>query len=129
MLGWDKIFDPINKMQIKSITDSVFRFSAMLFAFSLIAAMFKTYPWVIISLFTAAFTSLFFALYHFNYHSKRNPDYLRSETFQQNKQIIDILGDKDNILNPNVREFKYISSPYSKENKDGLKHQLGEHNK
>jgi energy-coupling factor transporter transmembrane protein EcfT len=127
MVGWHKIFESISKMQIKSITDSLFRLTMIIFLFALIAGIFKAESWLTISFLSIGFLVLIFSLFHYNYHSKRNPDYLRSEPYQQNKQIIDLLGDKDNSLNPNMKDLKYIASPFSKQIEDKPHHDLGEH--
>lgn len=61
------------------------------------------------------------------YFAKKNPDYLRSESFQIQKQSIEILGDKENQMNPNVKNIIYIASPFSsKELNEENKNKFGE---
>lgn len=113
MIGWAKILDQISKVQIKSITDPLFRYSAILFGLGTITAIFKTDAWVTITLFAIGCLLLIVGLAFFIYFGVKSPDYLRSETFQLKKQTIELLGDKENTMNPNVKELKFIASPYA----------------
>lgn len=126
MMGLPKIIGQINKMEIKSVTDSPFRYGLFMFLFGTFAAIFKTDAWVVIVLFSVGGLLELFALIFYTYYGIKNPDYLRSEAYQQNKQIIEMLGDKENQQNPNVGDLKYIPSPYSHQITDGIKHELGE---
>lgn len=49
------------------------------------------------------------------YFVKINPDYLRTEDFQLRKQSIEMLGDKDNQQNPQLKNIIHIASPYSRQ--------------
>jgi hypothetical protein len=110
-----KIFDQVSRIQIKSITDSLFRYGLYLFALATVSSIFKTPIWVSILLFSVGGLFELIGLIFYIYFSIKNPDYLRSESFQISKQSIEMLGDKDNTMNPNVKSIIYIASPFSKE--------------
>lgn len=115
MVAFGKIFEQINKMQVKSITDPLFRYSAIMYALGVITAVCKASDWVTIFLFVVATFLVVLAIGFYWYHTIKSPEYLRSEMYQQNKQIIDLLGDKENSVNPNLGDLKYIASPYSRQ--------------
>lgn len=114
-IGLTKILDQISKFQIKSITDSLFKYGLYLLALSVLASIFSNVVWVTIALFAVGAVFEFMGLIFYVYFAKRNPDYLRSENFQIRKQSIEILGDKNNHFNPNAPNITFIAShsPYS----------------
>lgn len=110
-----KILDQVGKVKIKSVTDSLFRFGIWLIGFGTTSAIFKAQTWVAIFLFSLGGIFLVVGLYFFWYFAKRNPDYLRSEIYQLRKQSLELLGDKDNMGNPNLQDIPLITSPYDEE--------------
>ncbi len=110
-----KIFEQVNKIQVKSITDSLFKYGLFIFALGTATAIFETAIWVTILLFSVGGLFVMVGLVFYCYFSVKSPDYLRSESFQIKKQSIEILGDKDNNQNPNIKNVVLIASPYSKE--------------
>ncbi len=126
-MNWTKVLEQINKIQVKSITDSLFRYGLYLLALGTISAIFSTSIWVTIIIFCLGVLFELVGLIFYCYFSFKNPDYLRSEKFQISKKSIEMLGDKDNQLNPNIKSIVFIASPYSKELGDGDEsHKLGE---
>lgn len=115
MIGWTKIFDQVSKIQVKSITDTLFKYFAIMFVIATISSIFKAPEWVTILQFSVGGLLLLFALIFYAYFSLKNPDYLRSETFQITKQSIEMLGDKNHVMNPNIKEIKYITNPLSRQ--------------
>ncbi len=71
--------------------------------------------WATIILFIGGCLFEIVGLVVYAFFVKRNPDYLRSESFQISKQSIELLGDKSNKLNPNVKDIVAIANPYAKE--------------
>ncbi|MES2592154.1 MAG: hypothetical protein V4608_09735 [Bacteroidota bacterium] len=114
-MSWTKILEQVSKIQIKSITDSLFKYGLYIFVLATISGIFKTEPWITILLFAVGGLFEFIGLGFYFYFAKKNPDYLRSESFQLKKQSIEMLGDKDNNLNPHVKNIVFIASPFSKE--------------
>ena len=126
-MNWTKVLDQVSKIRIKSITDSLFRYGLYLFVLATISAIFKTEIWVTVLLFSVGGLFELIGLCFYFYFAKTNPDYLRSESFQIKKQSIEMLGDKDNQFNPNIRSIIYIASPFSKELGNGdKKNQFGD---
>ncbi len=125
--NWTNPFDQVSKIQIKSITDSLFRYGLYLLVLGTVSAICKTVIWVTILLFSGGGLFEFIGLGFYWYFAKKNPDYLRSESFQIQKQSIELLGDKDNTMNPNVKNVIYIASPFSRELDSGEnQNELGE---
>ena len=118
-MNWTKVLDQVSKIQIKSITDSLFKYALYLFVLAVISGIFKTEVWITILLFSIGGLFALIGLGFFIYFAKKNPDYLRSESFQLRKQSIEMLGDKDNYLNPNVKNIIYVASPFSNELGEG----------
>jgi hypothetical protein len=110
-LNWTKVLDQVSKIQIKSITDSLFKYGLYIFVLATISALFKTEIWVTIVLFSVGGLFELIGLCFYFYFAKRNPDYLRSESFQLKKQSIEILGDNENKRNPNIKDLVYITNP------------------
>ena len=118
-MNWTKILDQVSKIQIKSITDSLFRYGLYLFALATISAIFNNHIWASVLLFSVGGLFSLIGLVFYCYFSIRNPDYLRSESFQIRKQSIELLGDKENQLNPNIKNVIHIASPFAKEIGEG----------
>lgn len=118
MIGWTKIFDQVSKIQVKSITDILFKYFAIMFVIATISSIFSAPQWVTILQFSVGGLLLLFALIFYAYFSIKKPDYLRSESFQITKQSIEILGDKNHLMNPNIKEIKYITNPLSRQIED-----------
>jgi hypothetical protein len=125
-LNWSYILHQVSKFRVTSITDSLFKYGLYILMVGTISASetFKAPLWVTIILFLLGGIFLLIGLTFYIYFAKKNPDYLRSENFQLRKQSIEILGDKDNSLNPNIKEIIYISNPFSKEIGENKKNDL-----
>jgi hypothetical protein len=113
-VNWTKVLEQVSEIKVKSITDSLFRYGALLLTLGTIAAICKATQWVLVALITMGAIFCFFGLGFYWYFSIKKPDYLRSESFQLRKQSIEILGDKDNNANPNLQNIVLITSPYKK---------------
>lgn len=112
MAEWTKIFDQAEKVQIKSVTDALFRTGVLLFTIGgFTAVVGKSPPWVLIVIFCCGCLFLLVGLVMYIYFALNKPEYLRSETHQQKMRVIDLLGDKDNADNPNVIHLPAITNP------------------
>lgn len=107
-----KIFGEVIRIKVRSVTDSLFKFGLILFAFGIICAIFKTKEWLYIATFCMGGVMMFIGIGAYIYFIKKNPDYLRSEEYQLRKEGIIALGDKDNMLNPNIKNIPLITNPY-----------------
>jgi hypothetical protein len=125
MIVWTKILDQVSKIQIKSITDSLFRYGLWLFITGAATAIFKADTWVIVLIFSVGGLFFLIGLIFYVYYSIKNPDYLRSENFQIQKQSIEMLGDKDNCENPNIKSIVLIANPFVKGLEDDKQNEFG----
>ena len=112
MSNWlNSITHAISRIIVKSVVDSLGKlmlFSLMLFV---IAAIFVKEGWVLIVL--ACILGLLFIMYaisHF-YCLFKNPDLLRSEEFNIKKQIVEVMGDKDNHQLIDTEHLSSIANP------------------
>jgi len=112
MSNWlNSITHAISRIIVKSVVDSLGKlmlFSLMLFV---IAAIFVKEGWVLIVL--ACILGLLFIMYaisHF-YCLFKNPDLLRSEEFNIKKQIVEVMGDKDNHQLIDTEHLASIANP------------------
>lgn len=112
------MLEQVNKVQVKSITDSLFRYGLGIFTLGTISSIFSSVSWIMILLFSFGGLFLLMGLFFYCYFSFKNPDYLRSESFQIKKQSIELLGDKENQHNQNLRNVVLIASPYSSKELD-----------
>lgn len=118
MLNWTNIINQVSKIQIKSITDSLFKYGALLMVFAVISSIFNPFVWVIIILSSTGCLLILTGITFYIYFAITNPDYLRSESFQIKKQSIEMLGDKENQLNSNANNITLIASPFSLKDKE-----------
>lgn len=121
-----KILDQVGQVKIKSITGRLFHYALILFAFGLISAVSKVNNWITVFLFVIGSIILIFGLIFYAYFAMKNPDFLRSETYQLRKQSLELIGDKDNFNNPNIDNARLIStSPYDLEENNKENKRLG----
>jgi len=120
-MNWSKILEHVASVRVKSITDSLFKFSLFFVFFGIVAAALKVPNWIMIFLFSCTGILLILAIFFYCYFSVKNPDYLRSESFHLKKKTIEILGDKENQGNMNATELKFITSPYAHDSDDNNK--------
>ena len=108
-----RMFEIIGKIQVKSITDQLFKFGLFTLILGLLSAIFSPFRWTTILIFGIGCLLIILGVVFYIYFAIKNPDYLRSEKFQIQKKSIEILGDKENQINSNVKDIVYIASPYS----------------
>ncbi len=109
-----KILQQVSQVKIKSITDSLFRYGVWIILAGTASAISKADTWVTIFLFSIGSLFLLVGLYYFRFFARKNPDYLRSETFQLKKQSLHMLGDKENLFDlENANQIAKITSPYA----------------
>lgn len=115
MAEWTKIFDQINKVQIKSVTDTLFKYGFIGFSIGTLGLAIANLPqWVPIVIFSFSGLFLSVGLWAYVYFAFKKPEYLRSETHQQRMRAMDLLGDKDNADNPNILQLPLITNPHNK---------------
>ncbi len=115
-----RVFDHIGKVKIRSITDTLFKYgTTLLVVASLTAISDKPPAWSIILLYSLGSLFLVFGLLFYAIFAFKNPDYLRSETYQIQKQSLELMGDSSNKGKIDLTKASIINSPFDqKENND-----------
>lgn len=112
MSNWlNSITHAISKIIVKSVVDSLGKLLLISMIIFVIAAIFVEEGWVLIVL--ACLLNLLFLMYaisHF-YCLFKNPDLLRSEEFNIKKQIVEVIGDKDNYQLIDTEQLASIANP------------------
>lgn len=112
MSNWlNSITHAISKIIVKSVVDSMGKLMLFSLVIFVLAAIFVKDEWVLIVL--ACLLGLLFLMYaisHF-YCLFKNPDLLRSEEFNIKKQIIEVMGDKDNHQLIDTEHLVRIANP------------------
>ncbi len=114
MLEWKKILDQAHDIQIKNVTDSLFKYAFIAITLGVVVVIFSEKIWPTIFLFSIGSVLIIFALLAYRYFAKNNPDYLRSEKYHLRKRSIELLGDKTNKMISDRSEHivKITTSPY-----------------
>jgi len=112
MSNWlNSITHAISKIIVKSVVDSLGKLLLLSLIIFLLAAVFIKETWILIVL--ICFPGLLLLMYvvsHF-YCLFNNPDLLRSEEFNIKKQVVEVLGDKDNHLLIDSEQLANIANP------------------
>ncbi len=114
MNEWTKIFSQVSQLKIKSVTDGLFKFGLLGLLISVLGAIFIDKDWVLIVLFSLSALMILIGLFFFCFFALKNPDYLRSETYQLRKQAVEYLGDNERSENKNVKNIPSLMNPYYK---------------
>lgn len=109
-----KILEHVGYIKIKGIVDVLLKYGVVLVITGVLSGIFKAETWITIFVFILAALFILFAFYYYAWFVKRNPDYLRSETYQLKKHSLELLGDKDNVDNPNIHNVPLILNPSDK---------------
>lgn len=115
MKEWTHIFSQVSQLKIKSVTDSLFKYGLLGLVISALSAIFIDKDWVLIVLFSISGLMFLVGLFFYCYFAIKNPDYLRSETYQLRKQAVEMLGDNERSSNPNIKGVHMIMNPYKKD--------------
>ena len=113
MSEWlNSITNAISKIVVKSVVDALGK--QMLIALVLFggAAYFIKILWVLIVI--ACFPVLLLLIFvgSYLYCLCKNPDLLRSEEYNIKKQVVEVLGDKDNYLQIDSEHLASIANPH-----------------
>lgn len=111
MNEWTQIFSQIIQLKVSSITDSLFKYGLLGLTLSTISAIFISKDWILIILFSLSGLTFLIGLFFYCYFSIKNPDYLRSETYQLRKHVAEMLGDNERSSNPNLKDVHLIMNP------------------
>lgn len=107
----NRIQNSIGTIEVKGVPDKLWRVLLLLVIILVGGAYLQIKEWclILIAIILGLVLILAFGVYLF--FMLKNPDYLRSESFQIRKQAIEILGDKDGLLPTDVSQV--INVPYT----------------
>ena len=119
----NRIQNSIGKVEVKGVPDKLWQVLLLLVVIWGCGAYFQIKEWCLILLAVIIALVFVLAVGVYLFFMVKNPDYLRSESFQIRKQAIEILGDKDGLLptdvsqvinvpctNPNLIESKEVNN-------------------
>ena len=113
MSEWlNSITHAISKIKVKSVVDSLGKIMIISLFLFIIAAIFVNETWVLI--FLACFLGFLLLLFltSYCYCLIKNPDLLRSEEYNIKKQVVEMLGDKDNYQLIDSEQLASIANPH-----------------
>lgn len=109
-MEWTKIFNQVSSIKVKSVTDSLFKFGLFGLLLGVVCAIFSDKDWVIIVVFSFSGLFILIGLFFYCYFAINQPEYLRSETFQTQKQALELLGDNERANNNNLSQIHLITN-------------------
>ena len=107
----NSITHAISKIIVKSVVDSLGKLMLLALVVFVIAAIFVRDTWVLIVL--ICFPGLLLLMYVFShfYCLVKDPDLLRSEEYNIKKQVVEVIGDKENHLLIDTKQLASIANP------------------
>ena len=119
----NRIQNSIGKVEVKRVPDKLWQVLLLLVVILGCGAYLQIKEWCLILLAVIIALVFVLAVGVYLFFMVKNPDYLRSESFQIRKQAIETLGDKDGLLptdlsqiinvpstNPNLIESKEVNN-------------------
>lgn len=110
----NRIQNSIGTIEVKGVPDKLWRVLLLLVVVLVGGAYLQIKEWCLILIAIVLGLVLLLAFGVYIFFMLKNPDYLRSESFQIRKQAIEILGDKDGLLPTDIA--KVINVPSSNAN-------------
>lgn len=107
----NRIQNSIGTIEVKGVPDKLWRVLLLLVIVLVGGAYLQIKEWCLILIAIVLGLVLLLAFGVYIFFMLKNPDYLRSESFQIRKQAIEILGDKDGLLPTDVAQV--INVPYT----------------
>ncbi len=107
----NRIQNSIGTIEVKGVPDKLWRVLLLLVVVLVGGAYLQIKEWCLILIAIVLGFVLLLAFGVYIFFMLKNPDYLRSESFQIRKQAIEILGDKDGLLPTDVAQV--INVPYT----------------
>lgn len=100
----NRIQNSIGTIEVKGVPDKLWRVLLLLVIVLVGGAYLQIKEWCLILIAIVLGLVLLLAFGVYIFFMLKNPDYLRSESFQIRKQAIEILGDKDGLLPTDVAQ-------------------------
>lgn len=116
--NWARALQEVSQIKVKSITDPIFKFALVALAIGAGGAAFVPF-WVSIFIFSVSGLLFLLGIGFYWYFAIKDPNYLRSETFQLHMKSFEYMGDKNNSLPASaVNQLINITDPSPKELED-----------
>jgi hypothetical protein len=113
--SWTKALQEVSQIKVKSITDPIFKFALITLAIGASAATFVPL-WVSIFIFSIAGLLSLLGIGFYCYFAFKDPNYLRSETFQLQMKSFEFMGDKENLMpNSQIKQLINTTDPSPKD--------------
>ncbi len=110
-MEWTKILNQVSSIKVKSVTDSLFKFGLIGLLIGVLSSIFSNMEWVTIVIISISVLFILIGLIFYCYFAIKQPEYLRSETFQTQKQALELLGDNERANNRNLNNIHLITNP------------------
>jgi hypothetical protein len=107
----NQLLQSLEKIKTRSITDPIFYIAGLMFILTVILICLKATTVYIIILCSIGIIAFFVGLFVYLYYAIKNPDYIRSEHYQLQKQQLTMLGDSNNKGNANMNLLP-IANPH-----------------
>ena len=95
--NWARALQEVSQIKVKGITDPIFKFGLVALAIGAGGAAFVPL-WVSVFIFSISGLLFLLGTGFYCYFAIKDPNYLRSETFQLQMKSIEYMGDKNNAL-------------------------------
>lgn len=113
MSEWlNSITHAISRIKVKSVVDPLGKIMMLTLIVFLLVAIFVNKTWVVIFLAIFLGVILLCFIFTYIYCLIKNPDLLRSEEYNIKKQVVEMLGDKDNYQLIDSKQLASIANPH-----------------
>lgn len=117
--NWTKALQEVSQIKVKSITDPLFRFSLVALLIGAAISPLNVPFWVLVFIFSVSGLLALLGFVFYIYFAFKDPNYLRSETFQLHMKSFEHMGDKNNALPAAaINQMIDITDPDTKELED-----------
>ena len=110
-MEWTKILNQVSSIEVKSVTDSLFKYGLIALLIGVLSSVFSKQEWVTIVIISVSVFFILFGSVFYGYFAIKHPEFLRSETFQTQKQAMELLGDNKNSNNKNLNNIPLVTNP------------------
>lgn len=114
--AFTSFFSSISNVRIRSITDPLFRWGSVFMGIGILTSYLKMPLWLTFIPIFFCILMILIGIIFYIYYGIKNPDYLRSESYQLRKQSIQMLGDKDKVLSDNTSKLILLTAQEAGEN-------------
>lgn len=92
--NWTKALQEVSQIKVKSVTDPLFRFSLVALLIGAALSPFDVPFWVLVFIFSVSGVLSLLGIIFYTYFALKDPNFLRSETYQYQIKSLEYMGDK-----------------------------------